>query len=460
MIEPSRTGPRLIGGIGYLSLLAGAIVLAASMVFVHPAVPFMVIIGISVVALSIRDPYIFMCAFVVFILARLSEFIPLLGQLAAGKILMLGAIGIFLTAKMIERNRSFVHSKYTKWLMLLTIAVVFSSLQGTNPSASMKAFKEVFIKLPILYLIYINTVTTKEKSIYFQVIISITIAFLGGYALLAKMLGVDPMTGMALVEGSRAGLQGALGDPNDLALVLLMGIPFSLVAVLELRGAKRFGFIVLLLISVGGVLSTQSRGGLLGLSAVVGLILKDRIRSKVVVGAIVVVFLGGMAGVAGLSDRTSGGGNYSDGLDTSAAGRIVAWETGFRMFARHPIFGVGYNRFLDNFLNYVVNPVDRYPHEPHNSLVKALAETGAAGFIPFFMMIVLSLRGSYKLKKTGQRGSENLENVLKLSTFSTLMGVLVAAFFLNHSWSWFIYILHMQNAANEKIFGLDEMDTG
>jgi hypothetical protein len=58
-------------------------------------------------------------------------------------------------------------------------------------------------------------------------------AALGAYALHAKL------TGTAQIEGSRAGFVGLLGDPNDLALVLLMGMPFLASAFMMTRGSRR-----------------------------------------------------------------------------------------------------------------------------------------------------------------------------------------------------------------------------
>ncbi|MDA1378987.1 hypothetical protein PCI56_02885 [Plesiomonas shigelloides subsp. oncorhynchi] len=85
--------------------------------------------------------------------------------------------------------------------------------------------------------------------------------------------------GIGLVEETRVTigreLGSVLGDPNDLALVLLFPAGFSLASALESRAGKWdrllgfAGFIVNLL----AIVATQSRGGLLGICAVMGILL-------------------------------------------------------------------------------------------------------------------------------------------------------------------------------------------
>ena len=76
---------------------------------------------------------------------------------------------------------------------------------------------------------------------------------------------LEGVTGAVAVEGSRAAFVGLLGDPNDLALILLSFAPFALEAALCNQGKTRFRFGFVYAVLVIGVLTTQSRGGLLGI---------------------------------------------------------------------------------------------------------------------------------------------------------------------------------------------------
>ena len=67
-------------------------------------------------------------------------------------------------------------------------------------------------------------------------------------------------------------------------------------------------------------------------------------------------------------------------------------QSGVRKVAHNPLFGVG--QFPENYQSYARNPVHWEARDAHNSFVKAAAETGFVGFIPF-MALVLSWRSCY-----------------------------------------------------------------
>jgi O-antigen ligase len=309
----------------------------------------------------------------------------------------------------------------------------------------MGMFTDVFVKVIILWLLITNLVDTPRRALILQVVLATIIAFLGILALHARVAGVD------LVEGSRAGLVGLLGDPNDLALTLLMATPFSITAAMSVRGPWRAAFILLAFLGLGGIVSTISRGGFLGLGAASWFLLRDRVRNPVVVAAILGTGLMGVLAISGLAERKSGAVGQGE-IDGSAQGRLDAWAAGFRMARRHPILGVGYGRFADNYLTYVQNAVDWRPKETHNSYVKALAETGIGGFVPFITLIVLGIRSAVRLRRHADIARTPLERAMLVGLLPNLAGFLVSAFFLSQCWSWFIYIMVAQTAATERAF--------
>lgn len=82
--------------------------------------------------------------------------------------------------------------------------------------------------------------------------------------------------GIGLVEGTRVtisrDLRSQLGDPNDLSLVLMFPVSFLAAEAFNTSGTRtqRFFGIAGLLIVINGIIATQSRGGLLGICAVLG----------------------------------------------------------------------------------------------------------------------------------------------------------------------------------------------
>ena len=419
---------------------AAALGLLAGMV--HPLAPVALIIGSWIVIGGVSSPFVTLLFFVIVLLTRPAEFVPALAPLQVAKLCALGSLGLFVLGKLIRRDVSWATSRQNRWILLLAGAVTVCSLLGTNSAMSMQIVQDVFLKILILYLLVLNLVDTPRRAIALQIAIALADAFLGAYAIYAKV------TGIATIEGSRAGAVGLLGDPNDLALTLLMGFPFLLSAFIETKGARRAAFTVLLALVFGGIIATQSRGGILGLGAGLFFLLKHRIKSKIVVYGAVGVALVGMIAVMGVKERQ---GLTSSGVDESAQGRLDAWQAGLRMFKAHPLFGVGVEQFPSNYLNYVVNAVDWHQKATHNAYIQALAETGLAGIIPFLTLLGFTVRAASKLPK--EKVPRGLEHALLSAQLPNIVGVLVSAFFLSMAWNWFLYILIAQMAAYERIYG-------
>ncbi len=436
----------------FASVVALSFVLAYAALAVHPLAPLGVVALSWGVILGIRWPFLILFAFVSFTLARVSEFVPALGQASLGKILFAATAGLFVLSKMLARQAFFVSVPHNKWMVLLVIGAAASVLTSTDRGASFESLTSGFIKVVFLYFLIVNMIRTESQAVGFQVLIAVICTFLGGYALLAQVLGVDPVTGQALVEETRAGLQGALGDPNDLALVLLMGAPFLLVAALDTRTGYRALYGAMLLIVVGGILATQSRGGLLGLAAGFGLVVRRRVRSRIVLVALVLGFLAVMGYAAGIHDRRTAQAEKGE-LDESAQGRLLAWEVGIEMFAARPITGVGFDQFAPNALNSRMAD----DKEPHNSFIKLLTETGVLGFIPFVVLFWITAKWALRTARAVPEGETGSSAAMRRAAPAVFAAVGVSAFFLNHSWTWFIYILHAQTAVNMGIFEPKEM---
>ena len=241
---------------------------------------------------------------------------------------------------------------------------------------------------------------------------------------------------------------GLLGDPNDLALCLLMGMPFLASAVMQTKGRQRWFYGILLVAVVSGIVSTQSRGGFMGMGAAAFILLREKVKSRGMQIGILAVGMAVLMAASGMSKRSSGG--EGDGIDESAQGRLDAWMAGARMVKAKPILGVGYDRFADNYPTYVTNAVIWGKLEAHNSFVKAIAETGIVGFIPFMAMVVLSFKSAFSLRKRRDELDDPLERAAVGSLFPTIVAFFISAFFLSQCWSWFTFILLALIAATER----------
>ena len=233
-----------------------------------------------------------------------------------------------------------------------------------------------------------------------------------------------------------------IGDPNDLALVLTFPLSFA-ASLLVGRGLGRFQRYYLALPAVivisWAILCTQSRGGLLGMTAVVGIMLWYRVKNK-----LLVVSMGGglllvLVVVAGISGRASGGA-AEDGIDESAMGRIYAWQAATNMALARPLTGVGISNFYANY--YAYSPHwDGKNHAVHSTWFQVLAESGFLGLILFLTLVFKTFQQAIANQAMASGSDNRAISVLAQALLAGLCSFCVSGTFLTQGFIWPLYIL-------------------
>lgn len=404
-------------------------------------------------ALLIGNPFYLIGVFIFVLFTRPVDFFPALEALQPAKMPAMAALLVLGFIKLAHRDLKWARSPMNVWISLLTVAWVISAVFSHDRSDSISFFANVMVKITILWFLLIHVVDNKRRAIALQTLVCAFTCLIGTYALVNKIRGV------VTIEGTRAAFVGYLGDPNDLCLALLIGFPFLVEATLGTRGWKRFAYGVLMVLTFAGILATQSRGGLLGLSAGMYFLVWRRLKSHVLTMSLGVVALAGLVTVAGIGDRQTTARADDAMIDTSAQGRLDAWVAGGRMLRYHPITGVGINQVAFQFTTYAVNPVSWRPKTSHNMFVQCAAETGLTGLIPFCMLVLSSLHINWRLRRKIPPDTDPLEAAFRRAQFSNMIGVCVSGFFLSVAWYWFPYILFAQAATSERIWlGLDNRE--
>lgn len=265
----------------------------------------------------------------------------------------------------------------------------------------------------------------------------------------------NKMNGVGLVEGTRVTIsreyRSQLGDPNDLSLVLMFPVSFLAAELFDTHANKyrRIFAGVGLILAISGVIATQSRGGLLGIAAILSFFLYQKVKNPVVVAAFGAVGMLAMMVFAGISDRQSGGAAES-GVDESAMGRIYAWQAAINMAIANPFTGVGVNNFFVNY--YFYSPHwDGKNHAVHSTWFQVLGETGFVGMCIFVLVIAAIYRSlSRVLCMNKLKFSPDVAvnaNALKAG----LLGFMVAGTFLTQAFTWPLYIILSLTIALEKL---------
>ncbi len=421
----------------------GAVGLASAHVgwgFVHggPAATVYDIFLAACLAYVVSSPFAMMVGFMSVLFVRPAELDPSLEVWKLGKATMVGAVAYFGLSRMVARRARPASTPFNLYMIWLTLAVYASAYLGIARGESLVKFQEVFVKIVLLFFLIVNVLDNQERVRRFMVALSVLLTFVGGYTIWMKF------SGTALLEGTRAAGVGMHGDPNDTAMALLMAAPFLIAAVLDTRGLQRLGFLVLLAIVVGGILATQSRGGLLGLAVGVFALVRHRVKSRLFTAAVAVAFAAAVL-VIGLRGRAT---VQAGPMDESAQSRIVAWKAGLHMLRARPVLGMGYETFGHAFPSFAeAVPFEKKSMTAHNSYILCVAEVGLVGSVPFFLMVAGSLLIANRASALARSLPPSLDRAVLTGYAGNVAASFTAAFFLSQTWLWFMYILFAQAAA-------------
>lgn len=199
-----------------------------------------------------------------------------------------------------------------------------------------------------------------------------------------------------------AGRLATLFDPNYFAAELIPAILIASFLFATTGSARmRWLFAVVAAVDLAAFALTQSRGGIVGLAVALlaAVVVAGRARPRIV--ALVLVVVAGGLGYylaykpAHVFETASRG-----GLTGTSSGRLDLWRVALRVFAGHPLGGVGLGNYqvvepsyatqtmnLD-FVRFIVT--DRLV--AHNTYLQMAAELGLVGLFLFLTIVALPLR--------------------------------------------------------------------
>ncbi|QUM85803.1 O-antigen ligase family protein [Moritella sp. 28] len=400
----------------------------------------------------LKIPFYIVITFVIFSYFRIHEAFPVLIPLRiplAFSLMSFFVLGwhIYLT----NRIKVYWSTELTFVCLFLGWAA-FGIAFAYNRQAAFTLFSDVIIKVWVMTI----AICWLVRTIYhFRIA---TYLYVGAGAVVGLKAINNKLQGIGLVEGTRVTISrefgSLIGDPNDLALVLLFPMSFTLSNLLQSNIGKLHRVLLAMayVILFWAIIATQSRGGLMGIMAVTGYFAVKRIKNKIYVlagGALLLPILVVMAGISG---RTSGGA-VEKGIDESTMGRIYAWIASWEMAVENPLTGVGVNNFYLNY--YLFSPFwDGKNHAVHSTWFQVLGETGFVGLALFIALIIVIFRQLWRTEVSSRVLVVSERNTIVTCNdgiFAGLVAFCVAGTFLTQSFTWPLYILLSMNVALAKI---------
>jgi probable O-glycosylation ligase (exosortase A-associated) len=415
----------------------------------HPIIPLAIALLPLAFLFVLNQTFWFVILFVIFSFFRIHEAIPVLFSLKIPLLLSLGALSALMWHLLISRKLAVQWHHSLTWLAIFWVLVILGMIFASNRGVAIAYFKNIYWKIMLMTLAIVWLVNNVEQ-LKQTILLIVSAGMIVGYIAMSNSI-----QGIGLVEGTRVTIGreigSMLGDPNDLALVLMFPLAFSLSLLLTggIPKWQRLIGIISTVILMAAVIATQSRGGLLGSLTTIGIFAWRLIRNKTLlisVGSIAALLL---YTVAGVSDRASGGA-AEEGVDASAMGRLYAWEAAFRMAVEHPFFGVGIDNFYSNYFFYSPH-WDGLNHAVHSTWFGVLAETGFLGFVIFITTIISLIRTAKNTLNTLSSDALPHHRAAAIAVFAALVGTIVSGTFLTQGFNWPIYILAALTVAIARI---------
>jgi O-antigen ligase len=295
-----------------------------------------------------------------------------------------------------------------------------------------------FAKIVLVYLLLENVITSESRlrKVFFTMVLGGMIPALGTI--------YNYRSGF-FYESTRAGWRGIFRNPNDDAYALIILIPLVLALANKSGKLMRVALWTVIPIYLLAIFLTFSRGGLIGLFAMLALIGWKQ-KSILIKTAMVAALLMGLVGIAMFWNRDTG--SFTNiKSDTTVRQRLATFRAGGLMFMHNPMLGVGPGDSMVAYPLYVPKEAHCGCQDQlvvHNSFLQVLSETGIFGFIPFMIFIFSSLYQAWSLEK-GPIGTYAL--ALELALVGFVMCSLSGGF----AYTWWPYLLAGMTASAKRI---------
>lgn len=372
--------------------------------------------------------YFWLVLFFLVYCGRPEDWVPGLSVVPLAKITGVLALLSFLLSIGTVRWRLPREMVYLLLLVVqLWIAVPLSPVWRGGAFEKMLEFSKVLLIMFVM-MAAVTTLTRLRRLIFVQA------------ACVAMIAVVTLAEGFNQPGRLQGAIRGIYSNSNDLALTLVLTLPFCLAFLLRTRGLLRkvvwalAGFVMIYV-----TMLTESRAGLLALIASGSLCLWDfGIKRK---RALLVVLFGGVGlailFLAGGSIRDRFTAMFEDQLSgdrrsarTSAEQREDLLKKSLAVIAEHPLFGIGPGNFSSISGNW---------HDQHNSYTQVGSEGGLPGLLLYLLIL---WRAFANLRETRGLASLKSEEILFAAALrASLAGFLIGSFFASVAYDFFPYFL-------------------
>jgi O-antigen ligase len=389
---------------------------------------------------------IFFFTFVLYF--RPYEMIPALSWFTSmAMVLALLTLAIYLPSQIALEGNLTARPREVNLLLLLTVTALLSIPMALNPGEAWTTFNDTFLKAVLMCIVMVNVVRTEARL---KGLIWLSL----GVGVLLSLNAVDNYrAGNFTVEGYRVqgDLGGMFGNPNDMALHLVVMIPLAVALLLSTRNiAAKLFYGVCALLMVAGTVVTFSRGGFIGLvfgAAVLAWKLGRRNHVAVILVSLIMlaVFLALAPGSYGMRLLSLFDSNL-DAVGSSSARRELLIRS-VKVALLNPVFGVGMGNFHIKSIHEQVS---------HNAYTQVAADMGMAALALYTLFIVTPLKRLWQIEReTFDNRHSSHFYYLTIGMQASLVAYLVDSFFASVAYQWYVYYLVAYAVCLRRIYDME-----
>jgi O-antigen ligase len=407
---------------------------------VDPKIGLVAAMGLAFVTVVMSDLSVGLCLYA---LLAFLNIVPNVGggflsfDKVAGGLVALSWIATVAGRKTARRAFATAHPLFTAvlafFLFWVTLSLTWAELPGVGAGDVARYVLNAF-----LFVIVYSAVRTRKHVVWLVGAFVAASTLSGAYGLFAPP-----------APGGEDRLAGTVGEPNQLAAVLVAGVILSLAlsAVVQNKPFLRIGLIGASGLCLLTTFLTLSRAGLIALicATLAAVVVSGRWRPLAAGFAVatlstLLLFFAVVATPEQRGRVTEVGGG---------SGRSDIWTVGWRMVQAHPIHGIGTGQFQTSAVHYLIAPgtikrsdlIIATPKVAHNIYLQELSELGIVGLVPFLIILGFSLRCALRAARAFERKKDTRMELLSRAVFVALIGILTADFFASEQFSKQLWLL-------------------
>lgn len=374
---------------------------------------------------------------------RMQDAFPILGRLQLPIVALALALALYSSARKPVRRLSMIKQPTTKLIIALTIimsiGVPFSLWRGHS---FIFVLKSQLTNVAFFALVAASVRSVRDVEWYALINLYGALVFATVVALFFHVGGDGRLGGLIYY------------DANDFALVMVCSIPFAFYFLgKSQRGSRRIAALAALGMFLTAMVKSGSRGGFLGLLAVMLYILlfyraiPSRTRLLITVAGVVLFF--GFASdkywqMMGTILHPTADYNY-----TANEGRLEVWKRGVSYMMHNPVTGVGVQAYpmaeggSDLARSLESQGMGFKWSVAHNSFLETGAELGLPGLGVFIAMLVLTMTSLSQLSRRGRwaKWVSLREISLAQMLIAAIVGFSVAGIFVSAEYFAYLYFL-------------------